>query len=592
MTTPGPNRTTTAAKVVLPDASQNSQRRQSMSQAQAPRTGSIVSSTGYTMSTNAEGERVISRRVWTWSKVLRGIRHGRLPIILVLVSFTTVLSLATALFAWGWTNRAANNAAQTVVHALELQIVVRMVEGIDAALAQTEETVDNFARDFETGVARLNPTASDPLGVQELNQRLLNALIAKNGAGDGWFSSLNFVLDDGHYVGVSRTVDGGYSEYRHDENYVFTEWEIDERLNTIGTDPIVNSGVVDYSTAYWVKGLDLNDPNARHWAEIEVSGGTGWKTYARAVHDANGYVGTLAADLSLSFLNRLLMRLSGQVPYKGHLAILGYVAGVPMLVGSTIPSAQLDMYKRDEAGIAVGLYSFAELAEQNHIIRAIYDYVEVVCPRDQIGLCPEDRADPVNLEDGVYQIMIKQLRREARGIRWQVVGLLENEGVMGPVREANRATIGIVMAIVAAGCVVATVFAFSLARALHRITRDLILLSNFKFQDVLQADVDKESGVKRPNFSRIAELWTIQKAFHKMVIQFASAVQQNRKFSERRRTLSAVQAQPVSEHQSETENAGRKPQRSVAMNSEVAEDLDSESSGNKTSVVGTVPRDE
>ncbi|KAI9011433.1 hypothetical protein BC832DRAFT_346084 [Gaertneriomyces semiglobifer] len=263
-----------------------------------------------------------------------------------------------------------------------------------------------------------------------------------------------------------------------------------------------------------------------------------------------------------------------------------------MLVGSTVPSAQLDLYKRDEAGIAVGLYTFAELAEQNNIIHAIYHYVEAVCPRDQIALCPEDRADSVDLEDGVYQIMIKHLRREARGVRWQVVGLLESDGVMGPVKEANRATVGIVMAMVAAGCVVATVFAFALARALHRITRDLILLSNFKFQDVLQADVDKESGVQRPRFSRIAELWTIQKAFHKMVIQFAGAVQQNRKFSERRRTLSVVQAQPVSEHQPESENMGRKLQRSVVMNSEGADDLDLDSSGNKTSVIGTVPRDE
>ncbi|KAI9011434.1 hypothetical protein BC832DRAFT_346100 [Gaertneriomyces semiglobifer] len=176
MTTPGPKRSSTAAKVVLPDALQNTQCRPSMSQAPAPRAGSVISSTGQTMSTNADGERVISRRVWTWSKMLRGLRHGRLPIILVLVSFTTVLSLATALFAWGWTNRAANKAAQTMVHALELQVVARMIDGINAALAQTEETVDSFARDFETGVARLNPTPSDPLGVQELNQRFVGEI--------------------------------------------------------------------------------------------------------------------------------------------------------------------------------------------------------------------------------------------------------------------------------------------------------------------------------------------------------------------------------------------------------------------------------
>lgn len=64
-------------------------------------------STDPSMSIGSNGEAVLSNRVWTLHRFIRGIKKGKVPLNLILILFISLLTAGVAGLAWGLTYTAA-----------------------------------------------------------------------------------------------------------------------------------------------------------------------------------------------------------------------------------------------------------------------------------------------------------------------------------------------------------------------------------------------------------------------------------------------------------------------------------------------------
>ncbi|KAJ3299573.1 hypothetical protein HK104_008382, partial [Borealophlyctis nickersoniae] len=239
----------------------------------------------------------------------------------------------------------------------------------------------------------------------------------------------------------------------------------------------------------------------------------GYSTHSRAIFQNNTFIGVQGADFSLEFVGDTLRELAGAISYKGYIYAFDLAQSGDTLIGSSIDYMEADIYRRNSTGDPVGLLTLPELADnqtywepirilRGHLVRntvngtgTLFDYIAQ--PNRPVTL-------EFQLSDGVYIVQMKEL--SSLNLRWGIVHFVRKDDILAELTQSNKKTVGSVAGVMAAGVVITVVFSFFLARALHRITRDLVLLSDFKFKDVLQKDLDKGSGVARPTYSRIAEL--------------------------------------------------------------------------------------
>ncbi|KNC98809.1 uncharacterized protein SPPG_05787 [Spizellomyces punctatus DAOM BR117] len=488
------------------------------------------STTDPTMSLNSKGEMVLSNRVWTFHRFITGLKSGRAPISLILIAFITSLATGIAFLAWGLTFRAATNSATILAQALQRRIIDQVVSDVAvrflAVEASTAVSVLNFRQGYYSAATYADKDIT--------TQKLLNVLVPNV----NFYSTQYFTtVPEGELWGASTSTQGTVREYHLWRQYGgnLTTWDVAANGTNLG--PVTSDLNQNNTNSYWVQAIDVSNANAFNWSSVQVWDYKGWKSFLRVFSDDHGTIqGVVGADLTLSFIQTLLAESKASIPYNNLLYAFEMAGGTDTIVASSEPDVQL--YELDSNGAAVRALTLPEIAVTDKDTAALYQLLQTKSDGSLshwLSIHPTNEAVELELSGGTFSMMVGRIQRANTDLA--IIAFINRDAIMGELQAANRKTIAIVAGVVVAGCSVAVVFSFFLAKALHRITRDLRMLANFKFQDVLQQDIDKESGVRRPQYSRISELWQIQRAFHKMVITFARAVSQNKRFSERRPTL-------------------------------------------------------
>ncbi|KAJ3102749.1 hypothetical protein HDU97_000288 [Phlyctochytrium planicorne] len=105
---------------------------------------------------------------------------------------------------------------------------------------------------------------------------------------------------------------------------------------------------------------------------------------------------------------------------------------------------------------------------------------------------------------------------------WLAVQYMDLDAVSAPLRQASKLTEVSIFTIMGAVVIVSTIFAFTVARQIEIVVRQILTLKDFRFQEVL----NREKGVKITSF--VLELADLQQSFFDLVLTFAAKIRMNR----------------------------------------------------------------
>ncbi|KAJ3277503.1 hypothetical protein HK104_003244, partial [Borealophlyctis nickersoniae] len=459
-----------------------------------------VSSTSDDLNTsvNSDGKRVMSANVWSWSRFTTAIKQGRFPVSLMLVMFIVPLSAGVAILSWGLTYTAALSSASTLANSLQEQILARIVSEVSFRIKTLERSADQQSRNWHDGYFS-KATNADKEKVVDI---LLNTL-APNA---DWYTSQHFTLfPEGECWGINAYPLGPNGTYLYMPMYAYGEnwtfWLSDEDGNNLA---MTSSGIYNNSD------IDKTDPKSAAWTPVFVAEGVGYQTHTHAIFQGGKFIGVQGADFTLDFVQDLLMKLAAAIPYRGYIYTFELSNTSDLMIGSSLDVREYDIYERNN-GTAIRALTLPELAanvsgwESLHVL---YDHLLQNNPTGSLLQYISQPNRPAVLElhlsDGVYLVQMTDV--SSLNLHWGIIHFVQRDDILAELTKSNRKIVGTVAGVVVAGIIASVAFSYSLSRALHKITRDLMLLSDFQFKDVLQKDLDKRSGMARPSFSRIAEL--------------------------------------------------------------------------------------
>ncbi|KAI8591181.1 hypothetical protein BDZ88DRAFT_412748 [Geranomyces variabilis] len=497
-----------------------------------------MSSTGGTSSTrdsSTSTSQAPSRRgSYHPRQIWQGVKTGRPPISVILISTVLVLTIGVAFLAWGLTYNAANYSATILASSLQQNILTRILDDISFTLKTAEQSTHAHVLNWANGFYSVDTVP----GRAQLNQAMLNSLVPRV----DMFSSQYFTtIPAGEMNGAVTYIDPGTGLRNWDlwrqTGEDFQVWHV----NMDGTQKDLSPYAgfpTNMSTGIWVTVVDVSNKTSAAWTPyyiVQDGGHIGWKTYSEVAVDQNGVtVAVQSTDVTTDFLQRLLLDATHAIPYQNALYAFEVAGSGDTIITSSLDRTGHDYMTTDGSGTDFSM-TMQQAGANNSNIRAIYSYLDQNAGgslQTFLDAHPPGFTVELQLDSGTHEMQIGQVQRPGANMKWAIVILINRNDVMSALRRSNLQAIGIIAGVVAASCIFVMIFSWWLAQSLHQITRDLQLLSNFKFQDVMQRDMDKETGARRPKFSRIAELWEIQKAFHRMVVNFAQAVSQNRRFGE------------------------------------------------------------
>ncbi|KAI8911927.1 hypothetical protein DFJ77DRAFT_82682 [Powellomyces hirtus] len=274
----------------------------------------------------------------------------------------------------------------------------------------------------------------------------------------------------------------------------------------------------------------------------------GMKSYIRTLVCSTGETILQSTDISLQRMVNDLKDSAAASPYRSFLfAIeLGATPDKDIMMADSLDTNYMIYTDRAKGRARPLLLSETRTAymtepyfnattyvEGHDLARDLYDYVASTAEGsvEKLNTQLGGETAVVKLRSVPYFLRVDLLLRPQTGVRQAIIMLVDRNHVMADLTQSNKKAIGIIAGVVAAGVGLAVAFSLMLANALYKITKDLKLLSKFKFTEVLRP-LDKEGTVKKARFSRINELWQIQQAFHQMTVNFASAVSQNKRFGD------------------------------------------------------------
>ncbi|KAJ3189331.1 hypothetical protein HDU85_002960 [Gaertneriomyces sp. JEL0708] len=494
------------------------------------------------VSVNSQGEEVPTRKIWSFSRFWRTLILGRPPIALLMIAFILVFGVGIAFLSWGLTYQAATKSAHALGGSLQREMLKRLVGDAIFRLRSAEEGTNEFTRGFrKAGFYDITIEA----GRKELIQRAQAALVPRRGL----FQSLYITTVDGYMNGAWVGYDPDYPE-----SISYQQWwmfgNVIEGFDDYRFDVVVveeDGTFIEYKSTYegfdqsempWMKVLE-DGADGKGWISAFPQGDEGWISYSEVAVDSSDVITcVVGSDMSLGFLDEMLQDASKDIPYANLLYAIEVHEDdeddIFLAASEKSPTgSRLLKFTNAKGRPEWRTMSTEEVGDTDPKFNTVLQYLK--SGSDGGGLKKfltrhpaQSFSGEIEIAGAKFTMQIGEVRR--KDLYWAVIVLVSEDDVLLPLTNSNKKAIGIIAAVVAAACGIATVSSFLLARALFKITRDLKLLANFKFQDVLQRDIDKESGVRQPVYSRIQELWQIQRAFHVMVTNFAKAVAQNRSF--------------------------------------------------------------
>ncbi|TPX57988.1 hypothetical protein SpCBS45565_g08104 [Spizellomyces sp. 'palustris'] len=446
-----------------------------------------------------------SGNVWSWSKAIKGIKRGRLPIVLVLILFLVPVSAGVALVAWALTYNAALVSASTLAGSLQAGLLASISSDVLERVHDIERSTEVHVRNWAHGSYKMDNYALK----EETLIFLINTLLPND---DSYISQYFITYPGGELWGavVYRNADGSkFHQIARSHGHNATWWTMDPA--NITNQVMYANFTADYSSLPWFEAIDHNTPDSAAWmnATVITDAGIaqGWLTFGRAIHSpTNAFLGMQNCDLTLDFLSMSFNESTSNIPYNGWVYGFELHPTFDVVVGST---ADANLFHIASDGSYDRLLYLNELATNVtsheamgafylHLLResngSLYQYVTNPHPSSIL----------LSLSSGTFAVQIQELR--SRNLHWAIIYFVSKDEILAGLHQSNRKTIATVVGVVLAGCFVGIVFAYFLSKALQLITRDLRLLAEFKFKEVLQKDLSKESGIRQPTYSWITEL--------------------------------------------------------------------------------------
>ncbi|KAJ3160002.1 hypothetical protein HDU86_001267 [Geranomyces michiganensis] len=510
-----------------------------------------------TTTTDSSNTAASGRGSSKFSQTLRALRQGRPPIVLILIAFITSIAIVTGVTAWALTYKAAERSATTLAKALQDETLRRVILNANTVYDISETACEAHVRNWEKGFYKLE-TEDD---VEYATQMMYSALDANRqymtaqafytqpSIKNKFFGERNAGLWEQDAEGktinvITRQREGNYTTYV---------------LNDDGTETVrkrrYNLNWFNFPDRYYVL-------NSKFWEAYNTLDDkpVGIKSYIRTVRIKSGDVVLQSTDISLQRMVSDLKSSAALSPYRSMLFAIETGAtpsddiwmadslGTPFLYWmSRVPkysTRPLRVSETESLYMAEPWFNGSSVSPHvvgYDIVRDLYSYISRTANGSVTQLSDILNGETRVLEiNGItYFFRVDLLLRPRTNLHQAYIMLVDRDHVMADLYASNKKAIGVIAGVVAAGVSLAVAFSLLLANSLYGITKDLNLLAKFKFQQVVKP-TDKNGVVKQATFSRIDELYKIQKAFHQMTVNFATAVSQNRRFGEgtaRRTTL-------------------------------------------------------
>ncbi|KAI8916473.1 hypothetical protein DFJ77DRAFT_341440 [Powellomyces hirtus] len=474
-----------------------------------PTTSSIVSHNGET------GE-VAAHMSWRrWAKLLF---KGRPSIGFVLVLFSSSILVVVSVLAWSLTEKAATTSAINLATDMQDRILNLVTADVLYHVQTAERTTQSAKRQWARGAYSVSdrPAAS---------RRLLDVLVPFQDV----FVTQTFTLMPfgqlwGYYAWKDASGRRKYTQWTQ-VGMQYDAYDVDSNGTVI--DHTDSSNSTDQSLGEWVTIVNPADPTSQAWTPSYIWEGVGWQTFSTGIYDSsNSYLGVASTDMTLGFLTTLLRSQTDALIYPSHLFAFEIGPNGEVCIGSS--DRNLDTYIRNAAGDPLRAAVLSELAKSHALLGSFYTSAVLPNYGGSLAAYFADAAGkPYSASADRTKFNLRLSRIKHLNIDWIIVQFVSQDAILANLYKSNRTVLCAVISMICVGCALAVVFAYLLSRSMNRITADIVLLSQFKFQEVLGRD--DEGRIRRPSLSRFAELYRVQRAFHTMVVTFAGAVSNNRK---------------------------------------------------------------
>ncbi|ORY47457.1 hypothetical protein BCR33DRAFT_764451 [Rhizoclosmatium globosum] len=466
----------------------------------------------------------------TTESVVKKLQGWRPRFFMLMTLFIAASSITVGVLGW----RLTLNAAKKNISGLVEQIENLISDRVSAYMLDESVRLTDFV-DMQKELFRTNQlSASTP---ERKNKTMRQMLILLNHHLDISVDIFYVTVPEGEVNGYTYTVNGTLqlwdqkgltlSTYNCDGNGYALGAPVSVTTDEGNKTPQMpgNNHTLDYGIG-GMSGTNLNysDPNSTGMSKIRPWGGRIFKTSVGiAINEVTNEKVIVGADLSMGFLAKQLSDISNTIPTPLFVGVIGAVSGRMLASSPAInllsadKTRMLDAWELD----SIHVLDFSSYLNETYGTQMGY-LAKVQNLAADLNAMQEDGGSRFSYRNvgGVDWILkVKSIIYGGKALL--LLTYMDLQAFQKQVQETSDRTgyamLGIILAFVTAGCL----FAIVITRQLDVVARQIDMLKNLKFSEVL----DKESGVKKRSF--VFELAKLQEAFHEMVTVFAKTLKTN-----------------------------------------------------------------
>ncbi|KAJ3212363.1 hypothetical protein HDU67_003880 [Dinochytrium kinnereticum] len=322
--------------------------------------------------------------------------------------------------------------------------------------------------------------------------------------------------------------------YAHNNSWVLKQNWTDPGNQTV-ENPGTNGTLLYEGTADYRYAINFSDFNTFKIGVVYPWNLDVYKTSVAVVQNpVTSEIILFGNDWTLTFLGKKISEVLYPIGY--HM----FMAAIETSTGRLIATSNSSLSLISQTSSGSGVLSYFDA--QNHFLE---DFRNWIVNESEFGLAssPSESVKALvkNLNStGIALLRSRYLNNTNYSLRlglvevpydpddyWLSVQYMDLDAVAAPLRQASKLTEVSIFTIMGGVVIVSTIFAFTVARQIEIVVRQILTLKDLRFQEVL----NREKGVKVTSF--VMELADLQHSFFELVLTFASKIRMRRLAQER-----------------------------------------------------------
>lgn len=439
-------------------------------------------------------------------------KGGYVSILFVMGLFTLCVTVFIGILTWQVSYKASKRVANLLSSDLEIKLLNQTLLGLEERFNSALLATRMNKYKFENGVYDINNGST----------AIRSMFFDVTAHADQQYDCMQFYLTtvgnplygQTYEAFLEETADGKFWWIYEQTGNALEGWLVDKnngrKINSAPDDVYQ-----DYSsdTQPWVTVLDLQNPSDEKWTNLYLLFDVAWLSIATVlVDETNSILGVGTVDLSCTFVNSFLEQNAAGIPYDTLIIALNLFNpdGEIQIAGTS--NSSYSIYNTDENGLYIKTIS--EAASEIDCLKVTVDYLtsNYVTVKDAVEQ-HEFLQFHIKCNLGPQDVTISKPTTE--GLDWALVSYTNRDQINQELTSANRTNAGITVAIVIGGTLIALIFSYFLRKMLLNISRDIDLLTEYRFADVLGQDVKG---------SVLSEFHRVQIALYGLVAKFAQTL--------------------------------------------------------------------